>query len=429
VFELTGLRRDAASVIFNLPGYRVVDAVDLPLGGRRVKVVPVDLDDGCPACGVVSSRVHAWTEQRVRDIPHAGQVVVVVRKPRLVCAEPTCPRQTFTPATGQLPARARCTTRLKTAVLDAVIDSGRAVAEVAQGFGVAWWTVQATINAAVVLLPSVDELYVRRLGIDEHRYRRVRWFRDDGGAWRRVEPWMSTIVNVDCGQVLGIVDGRDSAAVGGWLNARSQAWRDRIQVVAIDPSAAFKKAITAALPNALVSVDPFHLVQLANLMVTRVRQRLVREREQRRGRKVDPAWAHRTLLLRGYDTLSARARTRLDLVFASDDPTDELSAAWGVKEQLRRLLTVTGVDQARHETMILGCYIVAADMEETWRLWTTIEAWWPAIEVLIRTRATNARTEAANTGIKQIKRTGRGYRNPAHYQARILLTSAARRAA
>ena len=228
--------------------------------------------------------------------------------------------------------------------------------------------------------------------------------------------------------MLGIVDGRDSA-VAAWLATRSQAWRDRIDVVAIDPSASFKKAIREQLPSALVSVDGFRLVQLANLMVTRVRQRLIREREQRRGRKIDPAWANRTLLLRGYDTLSARARTRLDLVFASDDPTDELSAAWGVKEQLRRLLTVTGVDQARHEKMILGCYILAADMEETWRLWTTIEAWWPAVEVLIRTRVTNARTEAANTGIKQIKRTGRGYRNPAHYQARILLTSAARRAA
>jgi transposase len=49
--------------------------------------------------------------------------------------------------------------------------------------------------------------------------------------------------------------------------------------------------------------------------------------------------------------------------------------------------------------------------------------------VLITYRVTNARTEAANTSVKQIKRTGRGYRNPAHYQARILLTSAARRAA
>ena len=52
-----------------------------------------------------------------------------------------------------------------------------------------------------------------------------------------------------------------------------------------------------------------------------------------------------------------------------------------------------------------------------------------AIEVLIVTGVTNARTEAANTSIKQLKRTGRGYRNPAHYRARILLASAARSAA
>ncbi len=49
--------------------------------------------------------------------------------------------------------------------------------------------------------------------------------------------------------------------------------------------------------------------------------------------------------------------------------------------------------------------------------------------MLIVTGATNARTEAANTGIKQIKRTGRGYRNADNYRARILLASAARTAA
>jgi transposase len=236
-------------------------------------------------------------------------------------------------------------------------------------------------------------------------------------------------MNADCGQVLGIVDGRDSATVGGWLNARSPAWRDRIEVVAIDPSAAFRKAIVDALPNAQISVDPFHLVQLANSMVTRIRQRLVRDREHRRGRKIDPAWANRILLLRGYDTLSARGKARLQMVFDLDDPTQELSAAWGVKEQLRRLLHTDTVEQARTEKMILGCHVIAADMDETWRLWHTIDTWWPAIEVLITTGVNNARTEAANTGIKQIKRTGRGYRNPGHYQARILLTSAARRAA
>jgi transposase len=65
-------------------------------------------------------------------------------------------------------------------------------------------------------------------------------------------------------------------------------------------------------------------------------------------------------------------------------------------------------------------------------LWSTIDAWWEAIEVLIVTGVTNARTEAANTSIKHIKhikRTGRGYRNAANYRARILLASAARTAA
>lgn len=46
----------------------------LPLGGRRVKVQPVDLDAGCPDCGVMSGRAHAWVQQRVRDILYAGEV-------------------------------------------------------------------------------------------------------------------------------------------------------------------------------------------------------------------------------------------------------------------------------------------------------------------------------------------------------------------
>ena len=65
--------------------------------------------------------------------------------------------------------------------------------EVAADFRVAWWTVQATINAAAVLLPKIDGLHQSRLGIDEHRYRRVRWFRGMSGGWRRVEPLMSRL--------------------------------------------------------------------------------------------------------------------------------------------------------------------------------------------------------------------------------------------
>ena len=133
--------------------------------------------------------------------------------------------------------------------------------------------------------------------------------------------------------------------------------------------------------------------------------------------------------VRAGNRLSPRALARLKATFQSDDPTDELSAAWAVKEQLRRLLSISCLAAAHEEKMRLGAYILAADMPETDRLWATVLAWWPAIEVLVVTGVTNARTEAANTGIKHIKRGGRGYRNEHNYRARILLASAARRAA
>ena len=38
MFEPTGSQRDAASAIFNLPDYRVIDVVEVPDGVRRVEV-------------------------------------------------------------------------------------------------------------------------------------------------------------------------------------------------------------------------------------------------------------------------------------------------------------------------------------------------------------------------------------------------------
>ncbi len=55
MFEPTGLRLDAATIIFNLPDYRVVDTTVLTLGQRRVTVESV-FPPGCPTCGVVAVR-------------------------------------------------------------------------------------------------------------------------------------------------------------------------------------------------------------------------------------------------------------------------------------------------------------------------------------------------------------------------------------
>lgn len=429
MIEPTGPRFDAATVIFNLPDYRVVDTTVLTFGQRRITVESV-FPPGCPTCGVVSVRRKERRFQRLRDIPVAGPVELVWAKLRWFCDELVCARKSFNEATSEVPRRARSTRRLRDSLVAAVIGSGRAVSEAAAAFGVSWWLVQKALNHEALTLPDVDQLSPRMLGIDEHRYRSVRFFQDpETKAWKRYEPWMTTIVDLDTGQVLGVVDGRDSKGVGDWLFARPLAWRLGVQVVAIDPSAAFRKALRMWLPRSAVSVDAFHLVLLANTMLTEVRQRLCRETNGRRGRASDPVWANRMLLLKAGERLSGRAVNRLQDVFTTDDPTGKLQGAWAVKEQLRVLLRTGSLQDAAAEKETLRILVEHTAQPETTRLWRTICRWWNEIEVLIVTGATTAKVEANNTAIKHIKRTGRGYRNPGNYKSHIMLRSAARTAA
>ncbi|MGM7777032.1 ISL3 family transposase [Arthrobacter sp. KNU-44] len=428
--EPTGVAAEAATNIFNLPDYRVISTGVSPDGGRRV-IVETDQPPGCPTCGVVASRRKERRFQRIRDIPVAGPVEVLWSKYRWYCEEPACERLSFFESTAQVPRRARSTGRLRDQLVGAVIRSGRAVSETAAAFAVSWWMVRVALNEACFLtLPDVDQLSPRMLGIDEHRFRSVRYFQDpESKAWTRFEPWMTTIVDLDSGQVLGVLDGRDHRGVGEWLFARPLAWRLAVQVVAIDPSAAFRKALRMWLPRTAVAVDHFHLISLANQAVTETRQNLSQQVKGRRGRAVDKAWAHRMLLLRAGNTLTEKAAHRLAEVFAADDPTGTLQAVWKVKEQLRVLLRTGSLEDAATAKNELEELVKAAGRPETNRLYRTVCRWWKEIEVLIITGATTGKVEANNTAIKNIKRTARGYRNPANYKSVILLRSAVRTAA
>lgn len=82
------------------------------------------------------------------------------------------------------------------------------------------------------------------------------------------------------------------------------------------------------LPRTAVSVDHFYLTQCANQALTEVRQVLSHQVWGSRGRAVDPACAHRMLLLRADDALPEQELARLEAIFAIDDPTRKLKAAW-----------------------------------------------------------------------------------------------------
>ena len=434
--EATGLNEDTTA-LFGLPGLRV-GHVERDADGART--VHVQTDDetaaGCPSCGVVSTSVKGRVATRPRDIPYGDDTISIVwHKARWRCVEAGCGRLSFTESVPEVPARARTTGRLRRAVGEAGADACRSVAEVAGAYGLSW----PTAHAAVIELAArelTEPAPTVALGIDETRRGRPRWTQEAvSGRWVRTDAWDTGFVDLAGTQgLLGQVEGRTSGCVVTWLQARSPEFRAGIRFVAIDPAAVYAKAVRTPglLPNAVLVVDHFHVVALANAAVTAVRRRVIWEQAGRRGRRVDPAWANRRRLLTGKSKLTQKSFSAMWNGLIDSDPSAQILTAWIAKEELRSLLALarTGATRseiaARLHTFYAWC--AQAQIDELITLATTVETWWPAILAFLETGLTNARTEGLNRLVKQSKRSACGYRNPAngHRRIRLLCTRAHR---
>jgi transposase len=424
-------RSDDASCLLGLEGLAVERVVCIGPGVKIVQLVTDDPDAArCPGCRAVSTSGKDWVLTRPRDLPCGGEFAAVQwRKRRWRCRTLDCPRQTFTEQVAQVPAGMRTTTRLRTALAVAVED-GRDQSEVAAAHRVSWPTVQRAVVAhGAVELVEPEPTAV--LGMDETRFGRPRWrpdgHHDDGRIrWVRTDPWETGFVDVTGDQgLLGQVDGRTSAAVQAWLAERSPEFRAGVQVAVVDPHAGYAAAVRAVLPHAQLAVDHFHLIMLANKAVTAVRQRVTRDLLGRRGRRIDPTWANRRLLLRGRERLSERALARMWNGCVDHDPSGQILSAWIAKEELRALCATAarGVPPGEIRDRLYAFYrwCTDADIPELTTLADTIDTWWPAIQVFLTTGLTNARTEGTNRLIKQVKRAACGFRNRENYRRRVRL--------
>ena len=119
---------DRTTLLFALPGFRVLNVTLEPDGGRLVLVESVADDGGCPSCGVMSSRVKDCPVCRLKDLPH-GSVPprLWVCKRRFTCTQKRCARGSFTEVSDQVPARSRLTKWLRTKASAAVTTTNRAI--------------------------------------------------------------------------------------------------------------------------------------------------------------------------------------------------------------------------------------------------------------------------------------------------------------
>ena len=407
-----------------------VEGVERARDGARVAhvVTTTVTAAACPSCGVISNSVKGHALARPRDIPYGDAPLRLVwHKRRWRCREPACGRASFTESLPAVPPRARVTTRLRERCGAGIAERFSCVLAGATHYGVSWPVAHRAYVAHVAGELAQPLPAVAVLGIDETRRGKPKWERDEAtGRWRIAhDRWHTAIVDAaGTAGVLAHIDGRTAASVTEWLAAQPLQWRQGVTHVAIDLSASYARAVADALPGAVVVADRFHLVRLANDMVTEVRQHTTRQARGRRGRKRDPEWAGRRRLLRAHERLDPASFARLwNALVDAGDPGIEILHAYTVKEDLRALLALAGTDPDRSKIRdrLWRFYDRAATSKspEVHRLAATIEAWWPAVEAAITTGYSNARSEGYNRLAKHQGRNAFGFRNVDNQRRRI----------
>ncbi|MFD5322274.1 ISL3 family transposase [Streptomyces sp. NPDC127098] len=204
----------------------------------RTRDVPVP----CPMCGVPTGKVNGYHGRTVADVPVDGRLVVVhVQVRRLVCPVLGCRRQTFREQVpGLLERLQRRTTRLTSQVSKVVKElCGRAAARLT-------WSLAVPVSFATALrllrrIPAPTVRIPRVIGVDDF-------------ALRRRHRYATIIIDVETGERLDVLPGREAATLEAWLRDKNG-----VEVVCRDGSATYAEAIRRALPDAVQVSDRWHL--------------------------------------------------------------------------------------------------------------------------------------------------------------------------
>ena len=424
--------RDATFTDADLTTFTGLDGLGLRAVGQHLSpdeavlacVIATDGEEDrwCRRCGC-EGRVRDTT---VRELAHAPlgwrPTTLQVRLRRYRCTE--CGHVWRQDLSSAASPRSKLTKAALAWALEGLVVAHLSMTRIAQALGVAWSTAnRAVLDEGRRLLISDDARFdgVRVVGVDEHVWRHT----------RKGDKYVTVIIDLTpvrertgTARLLDMIDGRSKAVFKTWLAARDKAWRDRLEVVAMDGFTGFKTAAAEELPQAVTVMDPFHVVRLAGDALDECRRRTQQDIFGRRGRAGDPLYKARRTLHTGNDLLTDRQKTRLAELFA-DERHAAVEITWDVYQRMITAYRDPDPTQGKKTMTTLIEKItgaVPAGSEEVAQLGRTLKK--RAEDVLAyfdRPGTSNGPTEAINGRLEHLRGIALGFRNLTNYIARSLL--------
>ena len=310
-----------AEALLGLDGFRVLAVAEGPLE-LVVTVETTASQVGCGSCGV---RAEAQDRMPIdiRDLACFGRPARLVwNKRRWRCVEADCEAKTWTEHSDHVDAQAVLTRRAGAEACRQVGADARPVAAVAAELGVCWWTVMnAVIEHGTPLVDDPDRIgEVTQLGVDETSFLTANR--------SHATIYATGLVDLKAKVIIDMVKGNTAADLRRWTKGADPEWLKAITVVATDLAESFRAGLSPKLDHATRVADPFHVVRVGNRCLDKVRRRVQNETLDHRGRKDDPLYRIRKLLLTGGERLDETGNARMLLGLRAGDPKDEVLGAW-----------------------------------------------------------------------------------------------------
>jgi len=288
--------------------------------------------------------------------------------------------------------------------------------EVARELGCDWHTINDTVTRYGTALLKADRQRVNRtcaIGLDETSFVRLK---------RHHTSFVTTVCDVENHQIIDIVPSRHYVDVAHFLADQPKPWKERIEFGTLDMSPTYRAVFNVILPKATQVVDHFHVIKLANQTLDQVRRRVQQDQLHHRGRKNDPLYQIRRILLLGQENLSEKTSERLTCLLTLGDPDGEVAITYRIKERLREFYEQANMKEAEEifDELITTCQKPSMPGEVR-KLGATPKTWHPQILAYHHAHHSNGITEAMNNLIKRVKRVGYGFRNFNNYRTRVLL--------
>ena len=247
---------------------------------------------------------------------------------------------------------------------------------------------------------------LKRIGIDEVSY-------------RKGQKYLTVVYDHDRKRVVWVAEGRDSKTVASFFDSLGPERCAKLQQVSADGASWIRTVVQERCPQAMLTLDPFHVVSWATDALDEVRRDVWND-ARRSGQKAlaEGLRGARFALWKNPENLTDNQK----LTLASISKTNNrLYRAYLLKEQLRQVFKIGNKEEGM-------------DILKRWLRWAsrcripsfvtlakTIRKFQADIKVTLELGLTNAALESANTKVRLIIRRAFGFHSADATVAMVLL--------